>query len=126
MFPKNKVIFSAAQPTGELHLGNYLGALKNWVHLQRDNQCFYAIVDYHAITIPYDPKDFPKRVMDLALDYLALGIDPEKSVMFIQSHVPEHTELAWILNTITPLGELERMTQFKDKADNAVLLMPAC
>lgn len=117
MFPKNKVIFSAAQPTGELHLGNYLGALKNWVHLQRDNQCFYAIVDYHAITIPYDPKDFSKKVMDLALDYLAIGIDPEKSVMFVQSHVPEHAELAWILNTITPLGELERMTQFKDKAE---------
>ena len=105
------------QPTGELHLGNYLGALKNWVHLQQDNRCFFSIVDYHAITIPYEPKDFPNRVLNLALDYLAAGLDPEKSTIFVQSHVPEHTELAWLLNTIAPLGELERMTQFKDKSD---------
>lgn len=116
MFPKNKVIFSGIQPSGELHLGNYLGALKNWVHLQNDNQCFFSVVDYHAITVPYDIKTMPTKIKDATLDILAAGIDQEKCTFFIQSHVPEHAELAWILNTITPLGELERMTQFKDKA----------
>lgn len=116
MFPTNKVIFSGIQPSGELHLGNYLGALKNWVHLQADNRCFFCIVDYHAITVPYDPKQLPARVAGITLDYLAAGLDPEKCVIFVQSQVPEHTELAWILNTICPLNELERMTQFKDKA----------
>lgn len=104
------------QPSGSLHLGNYLGALKNWVNLQADNHCFFAIVDLHAITVPYDPKELPKRVLEMAIDFLAAGLDPEKSVLFVQSQVPEHTELAWLLNTITPLGELERMTQYKDKA----------
>lgn len=116
MFPRGKVILSGIQPSGELHLGNYLGALKNWVHLQEDNRCFFCIVDYHAITIPYDTKEMAKRIQSTILDYLACGLDPEKSVIFIQSHIPEHTELAWILNTITPLGELERMTQFKEKS----------
>lgn len=117
MFPKNKVIVSGMQPSGELHLGNYLGALKNWVHLQADNRCFFTIVDLHAITAPYDAKALPERVLGLALDFLAAGIDPEKCTLFVQSHVPEHAELAWLLNTICPLGELERMTQFKDKAE---------
>ncbi|MBU1039010.1 tryptophan--tRNA ligase [Patescibacteria group bacterium] len=117
MFPKNKVIFSGIQPSGELHLGNYLGALKNFANLQKDNRCFFSIVDYHAITVPYDPKTMPNKVLGVALDYLAAGLDPEQCVIFVQSHVPEHTELAWILNTITPLNELERMTQFKDKTE---------
>lgn len=117
MFPKGKVILSGIKPSGELHLGNFLGALQNWVLLQKDNRCFFCVVDYHAITVPYDPKTMPQQVFDMAVDYLAAGIDPERSVMFVQSQVPEHTELAWILNTICPLGELERMTQFKDKAE---------
>ncbi len=117
MVPKNKAILSGIQPSGALHLGNYLGALKNWVLLQEANRCFFTIVDLHAITVPYEPKELPKRVMEMAVDFLASGIDPEKSVLFVQSHVPEHTELMWLLNTITPLGELERMTQFKDKSD---------
>ena len=116
MFPKNKVIFSGIKPTGELHLGNYLGTLKNWAALQEQNKCFFSVVDYHAITVPYDPKEMPRQVLDIAIDFLATGINPEKSVIFVQSHVPEHTELAWLLNTITPVAELERMTQFKDKA----------
>lgn len=117
MFPKNKVIFSGMQPSGELHLGNYLGALKNWVHLQADNRCIFSIVDLHAITVPYEPKVLAQRVTDMALDFISSGIDPDKCTLFVQSHVPEHAELAWLLNTITPLGELERMTQFKDKAE---------
>ncbi len=116
MLPKGKIILSGAQPTGALHLGNWLGALQNWVLLQANNKCFFTIVDLHAITIPYNPQELPKRVLDLAADILAVGIDPAKSVLFVQSHVPEHSELMWLLNTITPLGELERMTQFKDKA----------
>lgn len=117
MFPKNRIIFSGMQPTGDLHLGNYLGALRNWLGLQEQNRCFFCVVDYHAITAPYDTKQFPQRVLNTALDFLAAGLDPDKVVLFVQSHVPEHTELAWILNTICPLGELERMTQFKDKAE---------
>ncbi|MFA4818345.1 MAG: tryptophan--tRNA ligase [Patescibacteria group bacterium] len=116
MFPKGKVIFSGIKPSGEIHLGNYLGALQNWAYLQNDNRCFFAVVDYHAITAPYNAKDLPKLVKDAVLDILSTGLDPEKSVIFIQSHVPEHTELAWLLNTITPVGELERMTQYKDKS----------
>jgi len=115
MFPKGKIIFSGVQPTGELHLGNYLGALKNWVDLQANNRCFFSVVDYHAITIPYQSQAMPKRVQDVVLDLLAIGLDPNKAILFVQSQVPEHTELAWILNTLAPLGELERMTQFKDK-----------
>ena len=117
MFPKGKIIFSGIQPSGELHLGNFMGALQNWVGLQEQNRCFFSIVDYHAITVPYEPKELPRRVFLTALDYLACGIDPEKCIIFVQSHVPEHVELAWILNTLCPLGELERMTQFKDKAE---------
>jgi tryptophanyl-tRNA synthetase len=110
-----KRIFSGAQPTGQLHIGNYLGALKNWVALQDEYESFYCIVNLHAITLPQDPKVLRQKTLDLARIYLAAGIDPEKSTVFIQSDVPEHTELTWILSCISRMGELERMTQFKDK-----------
>src|SRR5262245_1965604 len=109
-------IFSGIQPTGELHIGNYLGAVKNWVELQHEHDSIFCIVDYHAITVPYEPDQLPQRRDELALGLLAAGIDPERAKLFVQSQVPEHTELAWIFNTITPLGELERQTQFKEKA----------
>jgi tryptophanyl-tRNA synthetase len=110
-----KRIFSGAQPTGKLHIGNYLGALKNWVALQDDYESFYCIVNLHAITLPQDPKTLRQKTLDLARIYLAAGIDPERSTIFIQSDVPEHAELTWILSCIARMGELERMTQFKDK-----------
>jgi tryptophanyl-tRNA synthetase len=115
-------ILSGIQPTGKLHLGNYLGALKNWVALQDEfpNACYYCIVDLHAITAPYEPQVFKDNVFDAALNFLAAGLDPEKSFVFIQSQVTEHCELAWLLNTITPLGMLERMTQYKDKKQKHV------
>lgn len=116
MLPKGKIILSGMQPTGSLHLGNYLGALKNWSLLQTDNRCFFSIADLHAITVPYEPKNLPAKVKEMAIDFIASGVDPEKSVLFVQSQVPEHAELAWLLNTMAPLGELERMTQYKDKA----------
>src|SRR3954464_13584089 len=108
-------IFSGIQPSGSLHIGNYLGAVKNWVELQHKYESFFCIVDYHAITIPYEPADLRRRTDEMALGLLAAGLDPEKCTLFVQSRVPEHTELAWIFNTLTPLGELERQTQFKDK-----------
>ena len=111
-----KRIFSGAQPTGQLHIGNYLGALKNWVRLQDEYESFYCIVNLHAITLPQDPKVLRQKTLDLARIYLAAGIDPEKSTVFIQSDVPEHAELTWILSCVSRMGELERMTQFKDKA----------
>ena len=110
-----KRIFSGAQPTGQLHIGNYLGALKNWVALQDEYESFYCIVNLHAITLPQDPKVLRQKTLDLARIYLAAGIDPEKSTVFIQSDVPEHAELTWVLSCIARMGELERMTQFKDK-----------
>jgi tryptophanyl-tRNA synthetase len=110
-----KRIFSGAQPTGELHIGNYLGALKNWVALQEEYESFYCIVNLHAITLPQDPKTLRQKTLDLARIYLAAGVDPERSTIFIQSDVPEHAELAWVLSCIARMGELERMTQFKDK-----------
>ncbi len=111
-------ILSGIQPSGELHIGNYLGAIKNWVRLQSDqkNDCFFFIADYHSITENYDPKEKPKEILNLTADLLSLGLDPEKSVIFQQSQIPGHADLTWIFNTITPLGELERMTQYKDKA----------
>ena len=109
-------IFSGIQPSGSLHIGNYLGAVKNWVDLQHKYESFFCIVDYHAITVPYEPADLRARTADMALSLLAAGLDPSKCTLFVQSMVPEHTELAWIFNTLTPLGELERQTQFKDKA----------
>ena len=110
-----KRIFSGAQPTGQLHIGNYLGALKNWVELQDEYEAFYCIVNLHAITLPQDPAQLRKATLDLARIYLAAGVDPEKSTIFIQSDVPEHAELTWVLSCIARMGELERMTQFKDK-----------
>ena len=111
----NKRIFSGAQPTGQLHIGNYLGALKNWVALQDDYDAFYCIVNLHAITLPQDPVTLRKATLDLARIYLAAGVDPARSTIFIQSDVPEHAELTWVLSCIARMGELERMTQFKDK-----------
>jgi tryptophanyl-tRNA synthetase len=113
----DNIIFSGMQPTGNLHIGNYLGALAHWVKLQEKYNSFFCIVDYHAITINYEPKEMQKRIINLTIDYLSCGIDPKKSTIFIQSQIPEHTELAWIFNSITQLGELERMTQFKEKAE---------
>jgi len=111
-------VFSGIRPTAEsTHLGNYFGAIINWLQLQRDYDCFYCLVDLHAVTIPYEPRDMTGRVFDLAVGLLASGIDPERCTLFVQSDVPEHAELQWLLSTVTPLGELHRMTQFKDKSD---------
>jgi tryptophanyl-tRNA synthetase len=110
-----KRIFSGAQPTGQLHIGNYLGALKNWVELQNEYESFFCIVNLHAITLPQNPEVLKQKTLDLARIYLAAGIDPEVSKIFIQSDVSEHAELAWILSCVARMGELERMTQFKDK-----------
>ena len=112
---KDKILFSGIQPSGILHIGNYLGAIKQWVELQDQYRSFFCVVDEHAITVPHDPKELRENTLKTAMIYLASGIDPKKSTIFIQSHVPAHTELGWILNTMTPLGELERMTQFKEK-----------
>src|SRR5690242_15347232 len=109
-------VFSGIQPSGELHIGNYLGAVRNWVALQDHHECFFCIVDYHAITVPYEPEDLRRRTYEMAISLLAAGLDPNKCTLFVQSAVPEHTELAWIFNSVTPLGELERQTQFKDKS----------
>jgi tryptophanyl-tRNA synthetase len=109
-------VFSGIQPSGELHIGNYLGAISNWVALQARHDCIFCIVDYHAITQDFDPARLQVRTLEMAVSLLAAGIDPDRCILFVQSHVPEHTELAWVLTTVTPLGELERMTQFKDKA----------
>jgi len=109
-------IFSGIQPTGTLHIGNYLGAIKQWIELQKKNPCIFSIVDLHAVTIPYNPKEMQKNILSAAMDYLAAGLDPKKCIIFVQSHVKEHAELAWLLETLTPIGELERMTQYKEKA----------
>ena len=111
-----KRIFSGAQPTGNVHLGNYLGALRNWVALQHEYESFFCIVNLHAVTLPQDPKILIEKARELARIYLAVGIDPDVSTIFVQSDVPEHTELTWLLNCVTRMSELERMTQFKDKA----------
>lgn len=109
-------IFSGIQPSGDLHIGNYLGAVKNWAALQSRFESLICIVDYHAITGAYEPASLRARTREMAISLLASGIDPDRAVLFVQSAVPEHTELAWIFNTLTPLGELERQTQFKDKS----------
>lgn len=109
-------IFSGIQPSGELHIGNYLGAVQNWVRLQASYECFYSIVDLHAITAKYDPATLSLRTREMAVGLLASGIDPDRATLFVQSHVAEHSQLMWLLNAVAPLGELERMTQFKDKA----------
>ena len=110
-------IFSGIQPSGELHIGNYMGAVRNWVALQTQHESFFCIVDYHAIvTTSYEPEDLRRRTREMAVSLLAAGLDPAVTTVFVQSMVPEHTELAWIFNSVAPLGELERQTQFKDKA----------
>jgi tryptophanyl-tRNA synthetase len=111
-----KRVFSGMQPSGEAHLGNYLGAFRSWVEMQDDYDCLFCIVDDHAITAGGHPAEMPGQVFDLAVSYLAVGLDPARSIIFVQSDVPEHTELAWLFNAVTPMGELERMTQYKDKA----------
>src|SRR4051812_43748343 len=113
-----ETVFSGIQPSGELHLGNYLGAVRNYVALQGQYRCFYCIVDYHAITQPYEPAQMAPRTRAMAIDILACGVDPERATLFVQSAVPEHTELAWVLASVTPFGELGRMTQFKDKSEH--------
>src|SRR5688572_6310442 len=110
-------ILSGIRPTGPLHLGNYLGAIKQWIELQDKHDVFFMVADLHAITTPYDPKTLPTLVRETVIDYLAAGLDPDKATIFIQSHVPAHTSLMWLLNTITPLGELQRMVQFKEKSE---------
>jgi len=112
-----KRILSGIQPSGTIHIGNYFGAIENWVRLMDEYDSFFAIVDLHAITVTYDPAALPQRVWDAALDNIAAGLDPSRCTIFIQSHVPEHTELCWLLNCVTPLGELGRMTQFKEKSE---------
>ncbi|MCX7714506.1 MAG: tryptophan--tRNA ligase [Clostridia bacterium] len=111
-----KVIFSGVQPSGNITLGNYLGAIKNWVELQKDYYCNYAIMDLHSITVRQNPKELKKRTLDLLKLYIACGINPDENLLFVQSHVSAHAELAWILNCYTYMGELSRMTQFKDKS----------
>lgn len=113
-------VFSGIQPTGEIHIGNYLGAIKQWVALQEDNECVFCIVDLHALTVPYDPPTLKKKVLEKAIAYLAAGVDPKKSIIFVQSDIKEHSELCWFLSTITPVGYLQRMTQFKEKSEKYV------
>ena len=108
-------VFSGIQPSGVIHIGNYLGAIKNWVKLIESYQCVFCVVDYHAITVSYEPAELKLRVLEAVKTLLASGIDPGRCALFVQSWVPEHTELAWILNTVTPIVDLERMTQYKDK-----------
>jgi len=109
-------IFSGIQPSGELHIGNYLGAVQNWVRLQTQYDSLFCVVDLHAITQDYDAKNLSSLTIDMAVSLYAVGLDPDKCIVFVQSHVAEHTELNWLLTSVTPLGELERQTQFKDKA----------
>ena len=116
MMSQRKRVFSGIQPTGEAHLGNYLGAIQNWVTLLEEYECIYCLVDLHAITASYDVGEMPALIFDLAVSLIASGLDPERCTIFVQSDVPEHTELAWLFNTVTPLGDLQRMTQFKDKS----------
>ncbi|MSP58924.1 MAG: tryptophan--tRNA ligase [Myxococcales bacterium] len=115
-----EIVLSGIQPTGGFHIGNYLGAVQNWVRLTETPgyRCFFCIVDLHALTQDYQPGDLPGRVVEMTADLLASGLDPERASLFVQSHVPEHAELAWALATVTPFGELGRMTQFKDKSEH--------
>lgn len=109
-------IFSGIQPTGDIHLGNYVGAIRNWVRLMEDFDCIFCVVDYHAITVEYDISELKKRSIETGIILLAAGLSPDRCRIMVQSHVPQHTELAWIFNCVTPIGEVERMTQFKDKS----------
>ena len=109
-------VFSGIQPSGELHIGNYLGAVRNWVRLQDEHDCIFSVVDLHAITQAYEPAELASRTEEMTVGLLAAGIDPLRSILFVQSHVSEHSELSWILTTVTPVGELERQTQYKEKS----------
>jgi len=115
---KRPRVLSGVQPSGEAHLGNYLGAFKNWVEMQEEYECFFCIVDQHMITSDGDPERLPGWIVDMAVSLISVGIDPERSTIFVQSDVPAHTELAWLFNAVTPVGDLERMTQYKDKSAN--------
>jgi len=110
-------VLSGIQPTGQMHIGNYLGAVKHWTELQAQHDCFFPVVDLHALTVTQNPKEFSKTTLAKVVELLSVGLDPEQCVIFLQSHVKQHTELAWIFNTITPIAELERMTQYKDKSE---------
>jgi tryptophanyl-tRNA synthetase len=114
-----ETVFSGIQPSGGFHIGNYLGAVQNWVKLAEDYRCLYCIVDLHAITQAYEPKEMPARILEMTAELIGCGIDPGRATIFVQSQVPEHSELAWLLGTVTPYGELGRMTQFKDKSERA-------
>ena len=111
-------VFSGVQPTGNIHIGNYLGALRQFVQLQDDNDCIYCVVDMHSITVPQDPKELRQHTLDVAALYMAIGLDPEKAILFVQSDVSGHAELSWILTCSSYTGELSRMTQFKEKSRN--------
>ncbi len=113
---EKKVIYSAVQPSGNLTIGNYLGAIRNWVKMQSEYDCFYAVANMHAITVKQEPAELRRRTLELAALYIACGIDPEQCALYVQSHVPQHAELCWVLNTIAYVGEMSRMTQFKDKS----------
>jgi len=110
------IVFSGIQPSGEIHVGNYLGAIRQWVDILESHACIFCIVDYHAVTIDYDPAEMQNRILEAAIVNMAAGLDPDRCILFVQSKVPEHTELTWIFNTVTPMGELGRMTQFKEKS----------
>jgi len=109
-------IVSGIQPTSQIHIGNYLGAIKQWIELQEKNECVFFIADLHALTIPYDPKKIQNSIKDTVIAYIATGLNPDTSIIFVQSQIKEHAELCWLLNTICPIGELQRMTQYKDKS----------
>ena len=110
-------ILSGIRPSGDLHLGNYLGAIQQWMALQKKHEVFYMVADLHAITTPFDPTTLPALIRNTVIDYLAAGLDPTKATIFVQSHIPAHCQLMWLLNTITPVGELQRMVQFKEKSE---------
>lgn len=118
MTTHKQTVLSGIQPTSEMHFGNYFGAVKNWVAMQEKYNCFFSVVDYHAMTMPYIPNELRQNTLNMAIDLMACGIDPEQSTLFIQSLVPEHTELNWILSCYCSYGELQRMTQFKDKSES--------
>ena len=109
-------VFSGIQPTGAIHIGNYLGAVRQWLELQEKNECIFCIVDLHALTAHYEPKNLQNLILEKTIAYLAAGVNPEKSIIFVQSQIKEHTELAWLLNTVAPVGDLARMTQYKEKS----------
>jgi len=114
---RRRTVFSGIQPSGQIHIGNYVGAIRNWAAMLDDYECIFCVVDLHAMTVPYDPAQMQTRIRDALMVNMAAGLDPERCTLFVQSHVPEHTELAWILSTCAAFGELSRMTQFKEKSE---------